>query len=315
MTETLLAEERFDLLWLTFGGAHQAGHYLGDTLDDEAGSARLAQLEDVYVTLDQALVRVLQALPDDADVILFAPLGMAANRSRTDLLPGMLAAVLAGRKLEPDEAASGPGSWIWKLRGAAPAELRAVVTKPIPAKAVRALTSRLFLRGVDWSTTRAFALPGDHSGYIRLNVRGREREGIVDPGDMEALMDEIADGLQSFRDPDGSPTVAVVHRIARDFGGGARAGQLPDLVVQWSDRPSVGPASVVSERFGTIARRRGGSSRPGNHTPDAWALLAPGTSRVRELTRPPMITDIATTACALLGADTAGLAGEPLLEA
>ena len=313
-TAAVLAEGRQDLVWLTFGGAHQAGHYLGDTLDDTAGSGRLTQLEDVYVTLDQALARILETLPGDADVILFSPLGMAANRSRTDLLPGMLAAVLAGRKLAASEAAAGPGSWIWKLRGLAPAELRAAVTKPLPPRAVRALTSRLYLRGVDWSTTRAFALPGDLNGYIRLNVRGREREGIVDPDDVEALLDEIAEGLGTFRDPDGAPTVAVVHRIARDFGHGARSGDLPDLVVQWSDRPCVGPASVTSERFGTVNRRQEGSSRPGNHTPDAWALLAPGAARVREPARPPRITDIAATACSLLGVDTAGLAGEPLLE-
>ncbi len=264
------------------------------------------------MSVDEALGRIVATLPDGADVIVFAPLGMAANRSRTDLLPRMLAAVLAGKPLESTDA--GPGSLIWRLRGMAPAELRAALTRPLPSKAVRGLTSRLHLRGVDWSKTRAFALPGDHSGYLRLNVRGRERDGIVDPGDVEALMDEIADGLTSFQDPDGSPTVRAVHRIRQELGDGERANQLPDLVVEWSPRPSVGPASTTSPRFGRVERRGEGSSRPGNHTPEAWALIAPGASALRSQSRPPRLTDLAATACALLGADTEGLAGEPLLQ-
>ena len=127
-------------------------------------------------------------------------------------------------------------------------------------------------------------------------------------------MDEIAEGLESFHDPDGEPTVARVHRPARDLAPGARIGDLPDLVVEWRKRPGVRLSGVTSPRFGTIARRGEGSLRPGNHTPDAWAVVAPGAGRLRATSRPPRITDVAATACALFGADTTGLAGEPLLE-
>jgi predicted AlkP superfamily phosphohydrolase/phosphomutase len=297
-TLTALRQERFDLVWLTFAGPHQAGHFLGE--------ADRARLDDVYVSTDRALGRVVDALPDGTDVIVFSPLGMTANRSRTDLLPGMLTRILAG-----GEHQDGAGSLIWQLRRMAPAELRAALARPLPGPVVRGLTERLFLRGVDWSRTRAFALPGDCNGFIRLNLRGRERDGIVDPADAAALMDEIADGLATFLEPDGSPTVGTVHRIARD---GSRAEQLPDLVVEWSDRPSLGATRVTSGRFGTVERRGQGSARPGNHVPDAWALLVPGAARVRETSRPPQITDLAATTCAVLGADTAGLAGESLLE-
>ena len=63
-------------------------------------------------------------------------------------------------------------------------------------------------------------------------------------------------------------------------------------------------------------RRQGyGSGRTGNHTAgDAWAVLAPGFARVRDLGRPPRISDIAATVAALTGISADGLAGEPLLE-
>jgi predicted AlkP superfamily phosphohydrolase/phosphomutase len=317
---TELAPERFDLVWVTFSGAHYAGHHLWESaaasgLDPGGRSESQQRLEDIYAGVDEALGRIVAALPDDADLIVCSPLGMAANRSRTDLLPGMLAAVLAGKPLSASDGSVGPGSWIWRLRGGVPAEWRALATRPLPSGVVRALTSRMYLRGVDWGRTRAFALPGDHSGYIRLNLRGRERDGIVEPSEADALMDEIADGLATFRHPDGSPAVGTTHRIAQHLEPGARLDRLPDLVVEWSDRPSFGVTGVSSPRFGHVARRGAGTFRPGNHTPHAWAVVVPGRSRATQPSRPPRITDIAATACALFGADTTGLAGKPLLEA
>ena len=157
----VLAEERYDLVWLTFAGAHQAGHLLWNS-----GKP----LEDVYSAVDEALGRVLAALPDDADVIAFSPLGMDANATMTDLLPGMLAAVLSGRARAASDDSSGPGSWIWRLRALAPAELRAAVTRPLPPPVVRKLTAGMHLRGVDWSRTRAFALPGGHQRRTGLKT-------------------------------------------------------------------------------------------------------------------------------------------------
>jgi hypothetical protein len=48
---------------------------------------------------------------------------------------------------------------------------------------------------------------------------------------------------------------------------------------------------------------------------DAWAMLVPGGSKIRPLSRPARITDIGATACELLGVDVTGLSGAPLLEA
>ena len=53
-------------------------------------------LDDVYAAVDDALGRVLAALPPGADVIVTSAVGMDVNTSRADLLPEMLAAVLAG---------------------------------------------------------------------------------------------------------------------------------------------------------------------------------------------------------------------------
>ena len=316
----LLRRDAFDLLWLTFGAAHKAGHHLWDAasiadgaiLPDDSRALRDG-LESVYVAIDRAMARVIDALPQDADVIAFSPTGMGPNRSRADLLPGMLDAVLTGASGGPASARRGSRSPIWSLRARVPVRWRSWIASALPDDVAANLTTRLYLQA-DWPRTRAMAVPGENQGYVRLNLRGREREGCVDPAEADALLASIAEGLATFRDPDGLPSISKVERTT-DLAGRPSARGLPDLVVTWSDREGASLSEVESPRYGAVARQGSGSGRSGNHTDDAWAIVVPGRSRQRDPGRPAGIADIGATACALLDADRAGLAGTSLLEA
>jgi hypothetical protein len=158
-------------------------------------------------------------------------------------------------------------------------------------------------------------VPGENKGYVRVNLRGRERDGIVEPSELDALLDEITDGLLTFRDQDGTPSISRIMRTQSVAGGGSAVERLPDLVVFWGDAPKTRLTRVWSPAHGEIVRDGVGSGRSGNHVDDAWSLLLPGRSRVRDNGRPPRVTDIGATVCALLGADPVGLSGAPLLEA
>lgn len=67
-----------------------------------------------------------------------------------------------------------------------------------------------FFPNVDWSRTRAYALG---LGHIYVNLRGREAQGIVEPGEeYERLVREIREKLLAFRDPDtGEPVLQGVY--------------------------------------------------------------------------------------------------------
>ena len=317
--ELIERDEPYDLTWLTFSAAHLAGHQFWDLsqlAEQPAGRDRAllgSALQDVYAAVDEAFGRVLAALPPDTDVVVASAVGMDVNSSRADLLPQMLAAVLHGGPL-PSDAGGGAGA-IWRLRAAIPTGARGAIARALPDRVALELTARLELRGIGWSETAAFCHPADNQGYIRLNLRGRERDGIVEPADADALLDTIAQGLQTFHDPDGAPAVARVDRV-REHHAGARADQLPDLVVQWSERPATTLAGVHSARFGDVLRRGSGSGRSGNHTPgDAWAVVVPGAHEPPASNgRAPRLVDVATTVAAVCVVDRAGLAGEPLLQ-
>ncbi len=59
--------------------------------------------------------------------------------------------------------------------------------------------SRSDTSGFDWSATRAYAV-GINGLY--LNMRGREKHGIVNPIDKDDLMNELREKLKNFRDPE-----------------------------------------------------------------------------------------------------------------
>ena len=314
----LLAESSFNLIWLTFLSCHIGGHQFWNLsqLDEDALDAptkRILEgtLGELYEGVDHALGRVLNALPDDADLIIDSPLGMGENTSRADFLGQMLDAVIEGR-IEPKRSASVP---LWRLRAAMPTQVRGRITRTLGPALSREVMARASVAGVDWSRTRAFVLPSDHHGQVRLNLRGRERDGIVDPGEAEELCERIATGLLTFRDLGGGPAIAGVDRIEDIVGADAPARPLlPDLLVRWTETPSTRLEAVVSPEYGQIERAGQGSGRPGGHTAEAWALLVPGRSRIAIRSGDEDVLDVAATACALLGGDMAGLAGTPLLE-
>jgi hypothetical protein len=314
LVRDLVRREPFDLVWATFSAGHFAGHFLwdssqladADTLTDADRGALARVLEDVYEAIDRAVGEILETCDQDTDMIELSPIGMGSFTSWADALPEMLHAVL-----EQGRNGHAAGSSMFRLRAAVPSSFRAAVANVLPAAAVHELAARLYLQGVDWARTRAVALPGEHNGYVRLNVRGRERDGIVAPDAMEAVMQQIADGLPTFLDESGAPTVEAVERPHMGNGAGARL--LPDLVVRWADRPSTGVGTIRSERFGEI-RRHGKVGLSGHHCDGAWAVMRPGRSRLRALARRPRLVDVGASICAVLGGDSAGLAGESFFD-
>lgn len=67
-----------------------------------------------------------------------------------------------------------------------------------------------FFGNVDWTGTRAYAM-GINGLYV--NLRGREKNGIVEPNDRQALLDELEADLLSTLDPEtGEPAVTRIYQ-------------------------------------------------------------------------------------------------------
>jgi predicted AlkP superfamily phosphohydrolase/phosphomutase len=80
----------------------------------------------------------------------------------------------------------------------------------------------------DWKKTRAYGL-GLNGLY--LNLRGRERDGIVEASQRDALLREISEKLLAVRDPEnGKPVIRRVYRTDECYHG-PEAKNAPDLII------------------------------------------------------------------------------------
>jgi predicted AlkP superfamily phosphohydrolase/phosphomutase len=84
---------------------------------------------------------------------------------------------------------------------------------------------------VDWRRTTAYAV-GLNGLY--LNLAGRERQGIVDPAEYDALLDRLERDLIAMRDPaTGLRPISLVYRTRRELHG-PEASHAPDIIVGYS---------------------------------------------------------------------------------
>jgi predicted AlkP superfamily phosphohydrolase/phosphomutase len=94
-------------------------------------------------------------------------------------------------------------------------------------------SDRDFLLDVEWSRTQAYALG---TGQVYLNLRGRERDGIVNASDVAAVCARIRSGLEALRDTERGNAV-VVRRVyeGRTVFTGGRAADAPDLQLAFAE--------------------------------------------------------------------------------
>jgi len=160
------------------------------------GSPFETAFQDYYRFLDQEVGALLEVLPDDAVTIVMSDHG--------------------ARRMEGGVCFND-----WLIREgylALSEEVEAIV--PV-AKAP-----------IDWSRTVAWG-DGGYYGRLFLNVRGREPQGVVDPGRYEEVRDELARRLEAMPGPDGRPLGTRVIK-PEDAYPDVR-GVAPDLIVYFGD--------------------------------------------------------------------------------
>ncbi len=158
--------------------------------------------------------------------------------------------------------------------------------------------SGLFLSeaDIDWSRTKAYSAGG--FGQIRINLRGRQPQGIVAPGDeFESLRDRIIQGLASVTVPStGKPYLGRAYKSEELFHG-PEFDRLPDIVcVPYDERyVDIGLGFISNKQFDTV------SIVSGTHRLEGIVLLrGPDVQAGVEL-QGANIVDLAPTILYLLG--------------
>jgi predicted AlkP superfamily phosphohydrolase/phosphomutase len=168
-----------------------------------------------------------------------------------------------------------------------------------------------FFPNVDWSRTKAYALG---LGQIYLNLRGREKLGILERGpEADRLMEEIRQKLEAFEDPDTHQPVVQKVYFGREIFHGPRMREAPDLQVDFRDgyrtswQTALGaiPSGIVVANM-----KKWSGDHCASDPSDTQGIFF---SNRPITTATPSILDVAPTVISILGVQPPGkLDGQPL---
>jgi len=275
LTKWLINTQRWDFLLVVFSELHRGGHILwplGDSIDSE-------WLLEVYRAMDRALGEILACLRlADTTVAIFALHGMGPNNSQEHFTQKIMARINSRfGAAEGSSTTSVPlrrFSPVSMLRERLPARLQTAIALAVPQRIRDLVVDRTYTAGYDWRRTPAIALRSDRYGYIRLNIRGREREGMLEPGSpvLVKYIKELCEGFVSFRTELGQPLVEKIH-FAPEIAPGTRTHLLPDIIVTWKNAPLA--SRIDSPLFGEIIAQPD-TGRTGHHRTQGFMIvLAP----------------------------------------
>jgi predicted AlkP superfamily phosphohydrolase/phosphomutase len=262
--------------------AHRAGHNLWPVEGEFASDAPPDALLNVYRALDERLGRILQAFDDGATcIILFTLNGMGPNRAQNHFVAQVLHRLnrlyLTGA-CERAISDRRPGLMA-QLRDRLPAGAQYAANRLLGERVQDWVVNRELTGGLDWAVTPSFAVASGGEGLIRLNISGREREGLLGP-DHSAIaryVEWLRERLMAIRvTASGEPLIEEFILVHERYPG-PRSALLPDIALKWA--PASPATEICSDDIGTI-RNRLTTGRGGNHTGESFALLT-GTSDSR----------------------------------
>jgi len=279
----LLSEKALNLFLAVFTEAHHASHLLWHTVDlahpahrgEAVGYPPVVArgLLEIFREVDRQIGRLVDQVGPETTVLIFSLRGMRAHQGIPTILDPLFRAVglasVKGWRAQswPERARATFG----EIKRRIPFSLKRLYYRLASHEVKIRVLQPGMMRAYDWSRTVAFPLPIDHHGCIRLNVRGREAQGVLDPGRYHEACDSLERLLRELKSQDGFPVVKDLLCIARETGGDPPR-YLPDLIVHWEDAASAPPLRLMSP---PITAHPVGMKFTGQHTAEGFFIVRP----------------------------------------
>ena len=299
----------WDAFLSVFTEAHCAGHrcwHIHDPShpdhDPEIAAAAGDPVKDIYVALDRAVGRLVDAVRDEARVLVFLSHGMGPGYSGTR----MLDRILVRLDSVPIVTQSDP---VTKLLRAGWRSMPDAIRRPL-----KDLRNRVSHDGFQPNRRgRRFfeVLANDRTGGIRINLAGREAHGIVQPGEeYEAVCRQLVADLGDVVNAEtGEPLAEEIFQV-RDHYSGAALDKLPDLLMTWNRSNPINAAR--SDKIGTVDKTGLHLTRSGDHRPvGRFFALAPEWPPQR-LNQMVKVQDFAVTITELFSVNMGETDGRPI---
>jgi predicted AlkP superfamily phosphohydrolase/phosphomutase len=270
----------WDFFLGVFGECHRGGHILWPNPDDPETVVPDGALLDVYRRVDAGLGEILDGINTaNTSVMVFSLHGMRSNFSQEHFTRRIMDRI-NGRFMADsnDESQASPTSpkpqsgLIRKLRESIPAKLQFAVARSVPVGVRDWVVGREVTGGVDWARTRGIALRSDVHSFVRFNIAGRERDGILIEGSDEHRIykEWVVKNFMALRERGTDAPVVKDVLPAHELLPGARCELLPDLIIRWAHRRRA--TTIYSDQLGEIVAEPE-SGRTGEHRTNGFAVL------------------------------------------
>ena len=236
----LLSRDRFDLVVLGFHESHIAGHQFWKYSDRSSvpmnsGGRLTHATRDVYQAIDRVFGDLLEQLPKNSTVVVVSNMGLQEDYPNLELTQAFC------RQLGYHRMHQHSNSWpgIPRLaRRIIPQSWQQAISSMLPDAFHGRMLSREWLGGTDWSATTVFPIPAYFLGFLRVNLRGREPQGIVEPGpEYRQLLERIEADLKRLIDPETArPAIGYIARTVDHYNTGPHE-SLPDIFFDWAPTP------------------------------------------------------------------------------
>jgi predicted AlkP superfamily phosphohydrolase/phosphomutase len=270
LARTLILETQPRLTLMVFPEIHHASHQMWHTMAPNHavynalklnhGRPLKPLLKDVYRAVDEQIGALIEVAGSDATIMVFALHGMRPALG----FPAFLAPLLCERGF------SRLANWrsqSWTKRALSllaatkrhtPDELKKLYYRLTPTVATHKLARPTMLPAYDWANTRAFSLPTDQYGWIRINLLGREAPGSVPLDQYDETCGELKDLLLGLD---------VVRTAAN--AESALSNPIPDLVVHWHDTAFAWPVRI---RGSKVSVEPVGKKSTGQHASEGFCI-------------------------------------------
>jgi predicted AlkP superfamily phosphohydrolase/phosphomutase len=311
VTHYLMDRQPWDFLVSIFMGTDIMSHFMWKHMQSRGATAPegirdiLANaIRDCYRDVDAALAELMEKVGDETYVIVMSDHGFGAMDSYMSVNAWLIERGYLKFKRTPLAQAR----YLAYRLGITPLNvyglllalrlgdrMRQTSRKNIGLVQKIVKSGFLSFNDVDWSRTRAYSY--GYGGPIFVNLKGREPQGIVDPGAAyDRLIDELVADLKQLKEPGtGLPFVGEIHP-GRTIYSGPNVDRAPDLIFPRDPRyAGLGLAEFPSNRWLTPS-----PDRSGHHRMDGIIFMSgPGIRPGYEITG-ASIMDVAPTVLALM---------------
>jgi predicted AlkP superfamily phosphohydrolase/phosphomutase len=273
----LMANREWDLFQVNFVSTDRIQHYLWNHIwEDDTSSETVGRIREHFIYLDSLIGRIQSKLKDQAILIICSDHGFGDYKG--NFYPAVWLKHM-GYYVEHDREIT-PGLIVKRILKALGLSKRILwllekSDKTVAKKLIYVGTSQ-----VSWRKTRAYAYG---TSGIRINLKGRDQYGTVEPGEeYEKLREEIARGLMDLKDENGNKIVKVVYRV-EDLYGVSNIPEAPDLFFDFHDDHFYSTHDTITDMPSFLDK--GYTWRQGDHRIDGvFALSGRGVAPGRVLT-------------------------------